>query len=199
MSISALASGASTTSASTTAPSTCAARAASAPASGPLPAAPAFAAARASARSVSIASGRRSGSVRAAAALTRSRSSLWRSSLTASGPVTASIRRTFDALEPSDTILNTPISAVERTWVPPQSSREYDPSPISTIRTTSPYFSPNSAIAPSRWASSSVVVNGRTGSLRRIHSLTLSSTSRRSSSLSRWVCEKSKRSLSGPT
>jgi hypothetical protein len=67
------------------------------------------------------------------------------------------------------------------------------------MRTTSPYFSPNSAIAPRRCASSSVVVSGRTGSLRRIHSLTASSTSRRSASLSRWVWEKSKRSLSGPT
>ena len=44
---------------------------------------------------------------------------------TASGPVTASMRRTLAALEPSLTILNTPISAVERTCVPPHSSREY--------------------------------------------------------------------------
>jgi hypothetical protein len=29
-----------------------------------------------------------------------------------------------DALEPSLVILNRPISAVERTWVPPHSSRE---------------------------------------------------------------------------
>ena len=50
-------------------------------------------------------------------------------------------------------IRTTPISAVERTCVPPQSSRENSPSPISTIRTTSPYFSPNSAIAPSARAS----------------------------------------------
>ena len=42
----------------------------------------------------------------------------------ASGPVTASMRRTFDALEPSLMILNSPISAVERTCVPPHSSRE---------------------------------------------------------------------------
>ena len=62
--------------------------------------------------------------------------------------------------------------------MPPHSSREYEPSPISTIRTTSPYFSPNSAIAPRRLASSSVVVIGRTGSLRRIHSLTRSSIAR---------------------
>ena len=45
----------------------------------------------------------------------------------------------------------------------------------------SPYFSPNRAIAPSARASSSVVVIGRTGSLRRIHSLTRSSIACRSS------------------
>jgi hypothetical protein len=77
-----------------------------------------------------------------------------------------------------DASRNSPISAVERTCVPPHSSREYEPSPISTIRTTSPYFSPNSAIAPRRLASSSVVVSGRTRSLRRIQSLTRSSTPR---------------------
>ncbi len=66
----------------------------------------------------------------------------------------ASIRRTFAAEDVSCVILKTPISAVERTCVPPQSSREKPPSPTSTIRTTSPYFSPNSAIAPSDRASS---------------------------------------------
>ena len=55
-----------------------------------------------------------------------------------------------------------------RTWVPPHSSRENEPSPTSTIRTTSPYFSLNSAIAPSRRASSSVVVIARTDWLARI-------------------------------
>ena len=96
-------------------------------------------------------------------------------------------------------ILKTPISAVERTCVPPHSSRDQRPSPISTIRTTSPYFSPNSAIAPSSFASSSVVVSARTGSLARICSLTRSSTHARSSSLSGAPWVKSKRSLSGPT
>ena len=82
------------------------------------------------------------------------------------------------------TIRNTPISAVERTCVPPHSSREKEPSPTSTIRTTSPYFSPNSAIAPSDWASSSVVVSARTGWLSRIQPLTSSSTARSSSGVS---------------
>ena len=109
------------------------------------------------------------------------------------------MRRTFAALEVSDVILKTPISAVERTCVPPHSSREYEPSPTSTMRTTSPYFSPNSAIAPSACASSSVVVSARTGWLARIHSLTRSSTSRSSSAVSAAPWVKSKRSLSGPT
>ena len=99
------------------------------------------------------------------AGVARARS--WRRmSSTASGPVTASIRRTFAALEVSLSTLNTPISEVQRTCVPPHSSREKEPSPTSTIRTTSPYFSPNSAIAPSRLASSSVVVSARTGGPR---------------------------------
>ena len=63
------------------------------------------------------------------------------------GPVTASMRRTFDALEVSVVRWKSPISAVAATWVPPHSSRE-TPS-TSTMRTQSPYFSPNSAIAPS--------------------------------------------------
>ena len=41
------------------------------------------------------------------------------------------------------------------TCVPPHSSTEY--SPTSTTRTKSPYFSPNSAIAPWFLASSNVV------------------------------------------
>ena len=78
------------------------------------------------------------------------------------------MRRMLAALELSLSTLNRPISAEFWTWVPPHSSRENEPSPTSTIRTTSPYFSPNSAIAPSRLASSSVVVIARTGWLSRI-------------------------------
>ena len=87
----------------------------------------------------------------------------------------ASIRRTFAAEEVSWVILKTPISAVLRTCVPPHSSREKPPSPTSTIRTTSPYFSPNSAIAPSARASSSVVVSARTARFSRIWRFTRSS------------------------
>ena len=46
------------------------------------------------------------------------------SSAHASPEVTASIRRTPEPTEPSERIANGPISAVERTCVPPQSSRE---------------------------------------------------------------------------
>ena len=56
---------------------------------------------------------------------------------------------------------NSPSSPVEATWVPPHSSRETDST--STMRTQSPYFSPNSAIAPRRSASSRVVSIARTG------------------------------------
>ena len=71
------------------------------------------------------------------------------------GPVSASIRRTLAALEPSETIAKIPTSAVLATWVPPQSSRET--SSTSTTRTQSPYFSPNSAIAPSASASARLI------------------------------------------
>ena len=45
------------------------------------------------------------------------------------------------------------MSPVRRTWVPPQSSTDQPmvlpvPSPMATTRTSSPYFSPNSARAP---------------------------------------------------
>ena len=48
-----------------------------------------------------------------------------------------------------------PMSPVRRTWVPPHSSTDQPmvlppPSPIATTRTSSPYFSPNSARAPER-------------------------------------------------
>src|SRR3954451_1003214 len=139
------------------------------------------------------------GWVRRIAAVSARCRSLRRSSSIATGPVIASMRRTLAALEVSVVTLKAPISAVARTWVPPHSSRDHSPSPTSTIRTTSPYFSPNRAIAPRLRASSSVVVSARTGWLARIHSLTRSSTAATSSrdSGAPWV--KSKRSLSGPT
>ena len=107
------------------------------------------------------------------------------------------MRRTPDPTEPSETIANGPISAVERTWVPPQSSREKPGT--STTRTTSPYFSPKSIIAPSFRASSIGVRNVCTGRFSNTRSLTISSTRSRSSALIAWGWVKSKRSLSGRT
>jgi len=101
------------------------------------------------------------------------------------------------ALEPSETIAKIPISAVLATWVPPQSSRET--SSTSTTRTQSPYFSPNSAIAPSASASARSMCIARTGRLALIQSITRSSIPRSSSSVSGAPWVKSKRSLSGRT
>ena len=61
------------------------------------------------------------------------------------------MRRAPAPTELSVRITNGPISAVERTCVPPQSST--DQPPMSTTRTISPYFSPKSIIAPSVRAS----------------------------------------------
>ena len=107
------------------------------------------------------------------------------------------MRRTLEALEVSVVTWKSPISEVADTCVPPHSSRE-TPS-ISTIRTRSPYFSPNSAIAPRRSASSRVVSIARTGWFEATQPPTSRSTSARSSGDSRSPCVKSKRSLSGPT
>ena len=90
-----------------------------------------------------------------------------------------------------------PISAVVATCVPPQSSRE-KPS-ISTTRTTSPYFSPNSIIAPSVRASSCEVSNVKTRCPSMTTRLTMFSTRASSSGVIGVSCEKSKRSLSGRT
>ncbi len=62
------------------------------------------------------------------------------------GPVTASMRRTPAATPLSLTILKSAICPVFRACVPPQSS--FDTPGTFTTRTTSPYFSPKSAIAP---------------------------------------------------
>src|SRR5579862_8438516 len=78
-----------------------------------------------------------------------------RSSAYASPAVTASMRREPAPTELSPRTTNGPISAVERTCVPPHSS--IDQPSMSTTRTMSPYFSPKSIIAPSSRASPSVV------------------------------------------
>ena len=89
-----------------------------------------------------------------------------------------------------------PTSAVLATWVPPQSSRET--SSTSTTRTHSPYFSPNSAIAPSRSASARSMFSQRTGRLALIHSLTRSSIARSSSGAERLAVGEVEAQLVGP-
>ena len=81
------------------------------------------------------------------------------------------MRRAPEPTDVSERITNGPISAVERTCVPPHSSRE-KPS-ISTTRTSSPYFSPKSIVAPSERASSIDVTNVRTGIASKTFSLTM--------------------------
>ena len=71
----------------------------------------------------------------------------------AASPQTASILRTPAATAVSEVILNNPSSPVCPTCVPPQSSTLYAASMVTT-RTTSPYFSPKSAVAPFAMASS---------------------------------------------
>ena len=107
-------------------------------------------------------------------------------------PVTPSIRRTPEATEVSLRILKSPKRAVLSMWVPPQNSLE-KPSSTETTRTTSPYFSPNRAMAPLCLASSMGISTMETGTALRISSLTSSSTWASSSGVraEKWV--KSKR------
>ena len=89
-------------------------------------------------------------------------------------PVTASIRRTPAEIPASEMILKEPMSPVRATCVPPQSSFE---EPIDTTRTSLPYFSPNSMVAPVFFASSTDISSVFVGTLARISSLTSCSTS----------------------
>ena len=68
--------------------------------------------------------------------------------------MTASMRRRFEPIEPSLTILIGPMNPSAYTCVPPHSSVD---GPASSTRTISPYFSPKNAIAPMRSASAFVV------------------------------------------
>ncbi len=86
-------------------------------------------------------------------------SSRW-SRATVASPVIASMRRRFEPIDDSLTILMVPMSPVARTCVPPQSSID---DPASSTRTMSPYLSPKNAIAPSASASSLVVSKIRVG------------------------------------
>ena len=140
----------------------------------------------------------------ALAAGTESSSSIERNSrcslrarFSAVSPESASMRRTPEATPRSDTMRKPPISPVLRTWQPPQSSR-LNPG-TSTERTRSPYFSPNSAMAPcaiaSAYGRSSILV----ATARETQSRTASSIASRSSSVSGRSNVKSKRRRSGCT
>ena len=109
----------------------------------------------------------------------------------------ASMRRTPAATPLSATMTKRPMSPVARTCVPPHSST-LKPG-IDTTRTRSPYFSPNSAIAPAAIASCVFFTSVCTGVFRRICSLTMRSISSDCSRVTALKCTKSKRSRSGAT
>ena len=79
--------------------------------------------------------------------------------------------------------------------MPPQSSRAQSPTEIT--RTWSPYFSPNSAIAPERTASSWVITSACTPRSASTRSLTRASTSSIADCGTAPVAEKSKRNRPG--
>ena len=114
-------------------------------------------------------------------------------------PVTASIRRTPAATPPSLTTLKTPISPVRSTCVPPHSSTEKRSVPIVNTRTSSPYFSPNSAVAPASMAASMPISWVSTSELPRTWSFTIFATCDNCSPVTASPWEKSKRSLSAST
>ena len=90
------------------------------------------------------------------------------------------MRRTPLAMAESETSQNAPISPVRETCVPPHSSRlgsmpcSGTPAVV-TSRTSAPYFSPNSIIAPSVFACAIVMTSQRTSRSASTHSLTRSS------------------------
>ena len=116
--------------------------------------------------------------------------------VSAFSPVIASTRRTPAATPPSATILNRPMSPVRATCVPPQSSRD---DPMSSTRTSSPYFSPNNIIAPVFLASSIGSTRARVAAFASTSRLTSRSTSAISAAVIGWPCAKSKRVLSTST
>ncbi len=88
------------------------------------------------------------------------------------------------------------MSPVRATWVPPHSSREL---PMSSTRTSSPYFSPNSIIAPVFCAASIGITRAWVAVLARISALTRASTSRICAAVIGVGCTKSKRVFSAST
>ena len=104
------------------------------------------------------------------------------------------MRLTPAATPASARILNPPISAVLPTWVPPQSSM--DTPGTSTTRTTSPYFSPNMAVAPFALASAMAISSAPTSTASPIHPLTSDSSSASCAAVGERGALKSKRSRS---
>ena len=92
------------------------------------------------------------------------------------------MRRTPAELALSPTMRTRPMSPVRRTCVPPQSSTDQAllapgrVAPIDTTRTSSPYFSPKSAMAPEARASSSAISRVTTGVFSSSTALAMSST-----------------------
>ena len=88
------------------------------------------------------------------------------------------------------------MSPVRCTWVPPHSSRLV---PMSSTRTESPYFSPNSIMAPVALADSMSITRASVGVLARISAFTRRSISRISAAVTAWLWAKSKRVRSALT
>ena len=113
--------------------------------------------------------------------------------VSAASPVTASMRLTPLATPASAVIQKRPMSPVRETWVPPQSSTEKRSAPIVSTLTSSPYFSPNSAIAPAAMASSMLISSVDTSALARTWSFTMAVILARVSADTGSPCEKSNR------
>ena len=109
----------------------------------------------------------------------------------------ASMRRTPEAMPVSPTILNMPIWPTFLTCEPAQSSIEKPGT--RTTRTTSPYFSEKSAIAPAFLASSRLMCEISTSWPLRMTLLTSSSTSASCCGVTGSKFVKSKRRRSGVT
>ena len=88
------------------------------------------------------------------------------------------------------------MSPVRLAWVPPHSSTEKLSAPIESTRTSSSYFSPNNAMAPSAFADSMSISLVLTSVFTRICWLTFFSTADNSSAVmaSKWAKSKRKRS-----
>ena len=112
-------------------------------------------------------------------------------SFSAFSAVTASMRRIPAATELSATMRSIPIQPVAFTCVPPHNSID---EPYLITRTSSPYFSPNNAIAPNSRASAIGILRYSCNEIFwRIFLFTKCSTFRISSAESFWKCEKSNR------